>query len=423
MVAAMSSKNTICAPVGAILGTVASSSVARVSPIFLPAMSAALRIWTFFAPAITIDRAPCGGANITVFARSNVIESDEIATSARPASSAGMRCGLVTCTSSSSTPRSFASCRAVSISDPSGWLLRSRMPNGGDVTSAVTRIFFSLMIRSSTPPGASAGAVCASARVDCVTAAMVASPAAPLTAAPINMSLRFMVVPPVGRSICGDVAHFPVVYSGRGRVTRSRIGKFLRERISQHGNLVPDADAAEAPAQRKQCRSAAGHKPAQRFSGRRSGREQSLLGGDISRVVEILCAAETVRQIIMAEPPKVESRCRQYRFRVLHATCRFDEGDGEDRFVGGLHLRARGPAGITIMRDAKAQAAPPLRPIAARRDQRFGLFACFDHRRHDAECPGIEHRRDQVIRARGHANHRYNACLVRMSDLRLDGVD
>src|SRR5437762_11471727 len=77
----MSSKNTICAVGGALGGTVASSSVARVKPIFLPAMSAALRIWTFFGPAITIDSAPCGGANITVFARSKVIESDEIARS------------------------------------------------------------------------------------------------------------------------------------------------------------------------------------------------------------------------------------------------------------------------------------------------------------------------------------------------------
>ena len=181
-------------------GTLASSSVARVSPIFLPAMSAALRIAVFLGPAITIDSAPCGGANITVFARSNVIDSDEIATSARPASSAGMRCGPVTCTSSSSTPRSFASCRAVSISEPSGWLLRSRMPNGGEVTSAVTRSFFSLMIRSSVPPAAE-DVACASASVDCVTAAMVAIPAAPVTAAPISISLRFMVVPPLGRSI------------------------------------------------------------------------------------------------------------------------------------------------------------------------------------------------------------------------------
>ena len=104
-----------------------------------------------------------------------------------PASSAGMRCGPVTCTSSSSTPRSFASWRAVAISEPSGWLLLSRMPNGGDVTSAVMRIFLSLMIRSSVlPVGGGDSVSCASTCVDCVTAAIVAIPAAPVTAAPIK---------------------------------------------------------------------------------------------------------------------------------------------------------------------------------------------------------------------------------------------
>ncbi len=165
-------------------------------PIFLPFRSAAEWICVFFGPAITIDKAPCGVANITVLARSKVIDSDDIATSARPDSSAGMRCGLVTCTSSSSTPRSLASWRAVAISDPSGWLFLSRMPNGGEVTSAVTRIFFSLMIRSSTPPAVCGGVVCACA--DGIAAPSVAMPAAPTApvAAPINMSLRFMVVPP-----------------------------------------------------------------------------------------------------------------------------------------------------------------------------------------------------------------------------------
>ena len=197
IVAAMSSKKTILAPGGAIGGTLASSSVARVRPIFLPARSAALRIAVFFGPAITIESAPCGGANITVLARSNVMESDEMATSARPDSNAGMRCGPVTCTRSSSTPRSLASCRAVSISEPSGWLSRSRMPNGGEVISAVTRSFFSLMIRSSVPPGAGGAAVCASACVDRVTAEMAAIPAAPVMATPVSIPLRFMMVSPL----------------------------------------------------------------------------------------------------------------------------------------------------------------------------------------------------------------------------------
>ena len=75
------------------------------------------------------------------------------------------------------------------------------------------------------------------------------------------------------------------------------------------------------------------------------------------------------------------------------------------------------------MRDAESQAAPPLRSITARRDQCFALLACFDQRRHEAERAGVEHRCDQVMDTRRHANHRHDAGTVRVGDLRLDRLD
>ena len=47
---------------------------------------------------MTMESAPCGLENHTDFARSAVIDSDEIARSARSDNNAGMRCGPVTCT-------------------------------------------------------------------------------------------------------------------------------------------------------------------------------------------------------------------------------------------------------------------------------------------------------------------------------------
>src|SRR6266581_5783427 len=90
--------------------------------------------------------------------------------------------------------------------------------------------------------------------------------------------------------------------SGRGRANVARVDKFLRQRISQHGNLVPDADAPKAAAQREPCRFAGSHDPAQWLAGDRSRREQSTLGGKITRVVEVLRAAKTIGQVIVAEP-------------------------------------------------------------------------------------------------------------------------
>lgn len=123
----------------------------------------------------------------------------------------------------------------------------------------------------------------------------------------------------------------PAKSSGRGRSTLSCDHEFLRQRISQHGNLVADADAPKAAPQRELCRFAGRHQPAQRLAGRRSGREQSLLGGKISGVAEVLCTAETVGEIVVAEPTEIEPRSREDRIRILHAACRFDERDGEDR--------------------------------------------------------------------------------------------
>src|SRR3954453_3556869 len=91
MVEAISSNHTILVPGGAIFGTVASSSVARVMPMRLPTRSAGLLMLTLLGAKIVIERAPFGLANITALARSKVIDSEDKATSARPESSAGMR--------------------------------------------------------------------------------------------------------------------------------------------------------------------------------------------------------------------------------------------------------------------------------------------------------------------------------------------
>jgi hypothetical protein len=58
------------------------------------------------------------------------------------------------------------------------------------------------------------------------------------------------------------MSNAPARVSGRGQVTLSRAGEFLRQRISQHGNLVADADASEAATQRALCCFAGRHEPA-----------------------------------------------------------------------------------------------------------------------------------------------------------------
>ena len=95
MVGPMSSKYTSFVSGGAIFGTVASSSVARVRAMRLPAMSAALAMVVDFGPQMTIDSAPCGEQKAPTLARSVVIESDETAMSTRPASRAGDALGGV----------------------------------------------------------------------------------------------------------------------------------------------------------------------------------------------------------------------------------------------------------------------------------------------------------------------------------------
>ena len=100
-----------------------------------------------------------------------------------------------------------------------------------------------------------------------------------------------------------------------------------------------------------------------------------------------------------------------------------DERDREDGVVGRPHFRTGCAGRVAIVCDAESQAPASFWSIAARRHQRLGLLARFDHRRHDAERTRIEHRRDQVIDARGHAYHRHDARAVRERDLRLDGVD
>src|ERR1700730_12603055 len=67
LVALISSNQTILVPCGAIFGTVASSSVARVIPMRLPTRSAGVLIATLLGPKMTICNAPFGLQYITVF--------------------------------------------------------------------------------------------------------------------------------------------------------------------------------------------------------------------------------------------------------------------------------------------------------------------------------------------------------------------
>src|SRR5258708_27733488 len=82
-------------------------------------------------------------------ALSGVIERVEISRSALPVCSSEIRVGPVVVTISSSTPRSLASSRATSTSDPVGWSLSSVMPNGGIARSMAIRIFFACGMSSS----------------------------------------------------------------------------------------------------------------------------------------------------------------------------------------------------------------------------------------------------------------------------------
>src|SRR5579862_1187284 len=74
MVAPISSNQTMLVPGGAIFGTVASSSVARVMPMRLPARSAVVLMAVAGGPKMTIASAPLGLQYITVLARSTVTE-------------------------------------------------------------------------------------------------------------------------------------------------------------------------------------------------------------------------------------------------------------------------------------------------------------------------------------------------------------
>ena len=126
MVALMSSNQTMRVPGGATLGTVDSSSVARVMPMRLPAMSSALAMAVFLGPKTTMARAPLGLQKATVLARSKVMEMDDRVRSQRPASNEGMRWVETTCCRSSSTPRSLASWRQLADFDAVGACRRCR---------------------------------------------------------------------------------------------------------------------------------------------------------------------------------------------------------------------------------------------------------------------------------------------------------
>src|SRR5580704_2929918 len=82
-------------------------------------------------------------------ARSGVIESVETTMSALLVCSIGMRVGPVVVTISSSTPKSLASSRARSTSDPVGCILSSVMPKGGIARSMATRILPAFLMSSS----------------------------------------------------------------------------------------------------------------------------------------------------------------------------------------------------------------------------------------------------------------------------------
>src|SRR5882672_7053819 len=82
-------------------------------------------------------------------ARSGVIESVETTMSALLVCSIGMRVGPVVVTISSSTPRSLASSRARSTSEPVGCILSSVMPKGGIARSMATRILPAFLMSSS----------------------------------------------------------------------------------------------------------------------------------------------------------------------------------------------------------------------------------------------------------------------------------
>src|SRR5260221_12512419 len=88
---ARSSNQTILVPSGAIFGTVASSSVARVMPTRLPTRSAGVLMLMLCGAKMVIESAPFGLQYITALARSVVTEIDAMVTSARPANSVGMR--------------------------------------------------------------------------------------------------------------------------------------------------------------------------------------------------------------------------------------------------------------------------------------------------------------------------------------------
>src|SRR5229473_1031262 len=82
-------------------------------------------------------------------ARSGVIESVETTMSALLVCSIGMRVGPVVVMISSSTPRSLASSRARSTSEPVGCILSSVMPKGGIARSMAIRILPAFLMSSS----------------------------------------------------------------------------------------------------------------------------------------------------------------------------------------------------------------------------------------------------------------------------------
>src|SRR5204862_6666022 len=144
-----------------------------------------------------------------------------------------------------------------------------------------------------------------------------------------SMSLRFMVfLPWFVRAIVMSL----IAAESSNRVRLACTGKFLRQRISQHGDLVPDTDASKAAADGEPRRFAARHEQPQRLAGRCRRTAQSSFRRQKTWIVEALRTAETIGKIVMAKPTEIEAGRRQDLLCIFRAVRRFDQRDGENRF-------------------------------------------------------------------------------------------
>src|SRR5689334_7347529 len=93
------------------------------------------------------------------------------------------------------------------------------------------------------------------------------------------------------------------------------------------------------------------------------------------------------------------------------------------RSLASLNFCTTSAAAVVIMGHAEGDTAHAFRAVAAPGGDLLRLRRALDHRDHNAHCAGIEHGRDQVVMAAGHADHGHDPEPAGGGDLHLDRLN